>query len=341
MAPREGREREQVGLGIGEHDGDLRVGPAEHRGDLAELFLDVLAVGLGEDRADARGHHLLRALRHDREAVAYEMDPASLPAGALEHRLNGLLEPGVRVRPDELHPAQAADLQRAEEAGPEALVLAVTDVDAEHFPAPVGGHPDGDDQGLGQDPVPDPGLAVGGVEGHIREVLRGQGSVAKLGYFRVEARKDPGHFGLGDAGISAERCDEVVDLPSGDAVHVGLHHHREQGLLDPTAPLQQGREERPHTQLPDLQPEVPGRGRQPAGTGAVAKGGAVVGALEWGSADERGRFRIDQRLVESFGRVPDSVGDIGEFQLAKEVEQASLVLSHRVVSFVRSSVGSH
>ena len=54
-------------------------------------------------------------------------------------------------------------------------------------------------------------------------------------------------------------------------------------------------------------------------------GGALRRALEGGSADECGRFRIDQLLVERLGRGPDPVGDIGEFQLSKKFEQGTLV----------------
>ena len=72
-------EREQVRPGVVEHRRDLQMRPAQHRGDLNKLFLDVLTVGLGEDSADDRGDHILRPFRHDRENVAHEMDPASLP----------------------------------------------------------------------------------------------------------------------------------------------------------------------------------------------------------------------------------------------------------------------
>ena len=65
------------------HRCDSRARAAKRRGDLAELFIDVLAVRLGEDRADDRGHHLLQSLRYHRENVAHDMHPAALPAGAL------------------------------------------------------------------------------------------------------------------------------------------------------------------------------------------------------------------------------------------------------------------
>ena len=46
----------------------------------------------------------------------------------------------------------------------------VSDVETEHFPASVGGYPDGNDDRLGHDPVVDPGCAVGRIEEHVRVV---------------------------------------------------------------------------------------------------------------------------------------------------------------------------
>jgi hypothetical protein len=85
--------------------------------------------------------------------------------------------------------------------------------------------------------VPDPGLAIGGVQEHGGEVLRGQGAVAELADFRVQTHADPRHFRLGDPGVSAERFDEVIHLASRDAVDISLHHDRERGLVNPAAPL--------------------------------------------------------------------------------------------------------
>jgi hypothetical protein len=53
--------------------------------------------------------------------------------------------------------------------------------------------------------------------------------------------------------------------------------------------------------------------------------GALGGALERGGPDERSSFRINELLVEGLGRNPDPVGNIGEFQLGKQVEQGRLV----------------
>jgi hypothetical protein len=51
-------------------------------------------------------------------------------------------------------------------------------------------------------------------------------------------------------------------------------------------------------------------------------GDAVAGPLERGGADDRGRLRIDQLLIELLGRRADAVGDIGEFEFSQQVEQA-------------------
>jgi hypothetical protein len=87
----------------------------------------------------------------------------------------------VRVGDDQLHAVQAAGLQRAQEPGPERAVLAVTDVEAEDLAAPIGAHPGGHHHRLGGDPgapaapIPaDAGLAVGGVQEHVRERHLGQ-----------------------------------------------------------------------------------------------------------------------------------------------------------------------
>ena len=67
---------------------------------------------------------------------------------------------------------------------------------------------------------------------------------------------------LGDPRVDAEGGDEVIDLAGGDAVDVGLHHHREQGPVDAPAPFQDRREEAALAQLRDLQLNVAGLGGQ-------------------------------------------------------------------------------
>ncbi|TFC01009.1 hypothetical protein E3O42_11025 [Cryobacterium adonitolivorans] len=69
-----------------------------------------------------------------------------------------------------------------------------------------------------------------------------------------------------------------------------------------------------------------------SGAGCRCGGWCGRRSAQWGGVDERGRFRIDQFLVEGFGRDADSVGDIGEFEFSQQVEQGRMVWSHRVVS---------
>lgn len=80
-----------------------------------------------EDRAQGGGHHVLGALRNAGQGVARPVDPAALPTGARQHLFDGLGQPGVGVGDDQAHPAQTPGPQRAEELGPEHLVLAVAD----------------------------------------------------------------------------------------------------------------------------------------------------------------------------------------------------------------------
>ena len=58
---------------------------------------------------------------------------------------------------------------------------------------------------------------------------------------------------------------------------------------------------------------------------------ALLGPFEQAGTDERGRLPLDPLLVERLSRDPSPVGDIGEFQLAKKVEQGRLGKKHRML----------
>ena len=183
------------------------------------------------------------------EHVAHEVHPAALPGCADEHRADRLLEPEVVVADHELHAGEAAGAQTLQERGPEGAVFAVADLDAQHFTVAGGGHAGGDDHGTGHDAAADSALDVGGVQEHVGEPTgpaAGRGTRPGRGRAR---RRSATHLALGDPAGDAERLDEVVDLAGRHAVHVGLHHHREQRPVDAPAPLQQRREERALPQL--------------------------------------------------------------------------------------------
>ncbi|MCB5294463.1 hypothetical protein BJQ90_03931 [Arthrobacter sp. SO3] len=100
----------------------------------------------------------------------------------------------MRVGDHQLHPFQAAGFQRPQERGPEALVLAVADVEAQDFPASVRSDAEGDHHRLGHDAVPDAGLAVGGVEENVRVVHGREIAVPERTDFVVQVLADPGHL---------------------------------------------------------------------------------------------------------------------------------------------------
>jgi hypothetical protein len=70
---------------------------------------------------------------------------------------------------NQLHPGQPSRLERPQKRRPERAILAVTNVQAEDFPAAVGGHAGGNDDRAADHAAVDPGLEVGGVQEQVRE----------------------------------------------------------------------------------------------------------------------------------------------------------------------------
>jgi hypothetical protein len=239
--------------------------------------------------------------------VAEEVDPAALDGSARHDRVDGLAQAQVGVGDDQLHPGQPTGLQAAQERRPEGAVLAVADGEAQDLTAAIAAHPGGHDHGLGDDPAVHPGFAVGGVDKDVGEALAGQGPIPEGAHFAVQVGANPAHLALGDATVSAKRADQVVDLAGAHPMQIRLHHHREQGLVDPASPLEQAGEERPGSQLGDAQLQIPRRRSKHAGSVAVALGRPVRGALVGGGADHGGELGLDQRLVDGLGGLADAV----------------------------------
>ena len=76
------------------------------------------------------------ALGHAGEEVAAEVDPAALMGGPLEAAPDGVHQPGVLVRNDQLHAGEASGAQGPQEATPEHLVFGVADVEAQDLSVP-------------------------------------------------------------------------------------------------------------------------------------------------------------------------------------------------------------
>jgi len=233
---------------------------------------------------------------------------------------------------------QATGLERAQERRPERAVLAVADGEAEHLPAAVGADPGGDHDGLRGDPgalavlrPADPGLAVGGVEEHVRKRRRGQVPVGERSDLGIQLGADPAHLRLRNSRVGTQRLDQIVDLAHRCARHVGLHHHREQRLIDPPPTLQQAREERADPQLRDRQLHIAGRGGQHSVTVAVALRGPAIGALVRAGADHRRGFGFDELLQDHLQRGTYHVLGVRHLQCVQDLEQGRLGQGHRVV----------
>ena len=119
-------------------------------------------------------------------------------------------------------------------------------------------------------------------------------------------------------------------------MHVRLHHHREQSLVDTAAPLQQRREERPLPQLRDPQIQRPAvvvslRGRVPlrcvTGSSERSNGAAPMNAVASASISSWWSF-----CVADWNRSETSVCWIPE-----ELEEGRLVKSHRALCLSLSS----
>jgi hypothetical protein len=148
-------------------------------------------------------------------------------------------EAGVLVGDDQPHPGQPTTLQRGQEAAPEHLVLAVTHVQAEDFPAAVGGDPGGHHDRLRRDVGG--GVAhvqVGRVQVDVGELDVVEPSGPKRGHDLVQAGADAADLGLGDARVDPQRRDQIVHRAGGHAGDVRLHHHRVQRLVDAAAWLE-------------------------------------------------------------------------------------------------------
>jgi hypothetical protein len=100
-------------------------------------------------------------------------------------------------------------------------------------------------------------------------------------------------------------------------MQVRLHHHREQRLVDPPAPLQQRGEERPGPQLGKPQLQIPSRRGQHAGPVAVALGQPVRRALVGSGADHGGELGLDEGLVDGLGGLADAVIDSAAFSASR------------------------
>ena len=195
----------------------------------------------------------------------------------------------------------------------------------------VTAHTGGDHHRPGHDLAVLTDVDVGGVQPHIGEWLVVQPPAAEHRHVVVDGFADPRHRRLADAGVTAERLDQVIDLPGGGAGDVGAHDHRPQGLVDASARLQQVGEEAAFSELGDAELDIACRGGDQLGSVAVALGGAKRGSLARFGTDLGRQLRLDQLLQGGGHDLADGGGQggVGADQCVGEVGQGRLLMGHR------------
>ena len=185
-----------------------------------------------------------------------------------------------------------------DELRPEGLGLAVAHLETQQFATAIAIHAHRHHRGTGGDLL---GLALAaieirGIQVHIGVAAALQWPIQEGLHLLVDLLTDATHLRLGDAALGAQRRHQGIDLAGGDAVDVGLHDHRVQGLIDPAARLQDRGNEAAGSQFGDLQREITHLGGEGAGAVAVAIPQALVGSLMALSTKEGGNLQLDQLL---------------------------------------------
>src|SRR3954454_7449253 len=183
------------------------------------------------------------------------MDPAPLPARAVEGRLDRALEFLMRIADHQLDPAEASRHQAAEEPEPERAILTRPDVEPQHLTLAIAVDADRDHDRRANNPAIVSGLHERGIQPDIR-IAAFEWAPSEPLHFFVERLAQPTDLALRDP-IQPQRLHQIVDLPRRHALDVCLAHHRHQRLLAPPTGLQHGREVAPVTHARHPQPDRP------------------------------------------------------------------------------------
>ena len=229
----------------------------------------------------------------------------------------------VVVGDHQLHAAQPAPGEAAQELGPEGLGLrraghaqdlaAALVVDSHRH-----GHRDRDDaSGLAH-------LHISRIQPQIGPVAL-QRSIEEAVDLIVDLPAQPRDLALGDAG-HAHGLHQVVDRAGRHPLDIGLLDHRSQRLLGHPPRLQEAREVAPLPQLRDLQLHRAGAGLPGPVAVAVAMGDTIRRALAVSGAGQA----LDLQCHQPLGREADHLAQqIGIGALLQKRAQGHHVLGHR------------
>jgi hypothetical protein len=334
---REAGEREDVAGGLSEVGGGVREPLGELLDDPGVLGPDRRGVGLLEDGPHEGGDHRLGGLGDLGEQVAHVVGPAALPARADQRRGDGVDEAGVGVADDQRGARQASGDEAAQERQPPGAVFGGDHVEAEDLPVPVGVDPDGDHDRDVDDPAALADLLGQGVHPHIGVGPGIEGPVAELGDGLVELGGHAGHLGLGKR-LDSQGLHEPVDAPGGHTADIALGHHRDEGLLGPSAGIEEPvREVAGPPQLRDRQLDR----ADPRVEGPLAVAVAVVEPLRRLLTPARSSQGVDlgghQPLGELGHHLPEQIVLVAVELLAQPRQRVHRVADHRVLPLVALS----
>ena len=223
----------------------------------------------------------------------------------------------MRVGNDELHAAEPALDERAQEAAPESLRLALPDVEPDHLPVAGLVHPVGEDEALADDAATVSDLLDLRVEPEVGVAALERSRAEGLDLL-VQALADAGDLGLGDA--QAQRLHHLVDLARGDAGDVGLLDHGDERLLRASARLEEAGEVAAAPDLGDRELDLACPRRPRPRPVAVSVREALLGrSLAAGGADELRHLRLHQLLADPDERLAQVVDTLPFKEVADDL----------------------
>ena len=244
------------------------------------------------------------------------MHPAALPGTPLEHAAHGFGQAHMGVTHNQPHASEAALFDAGEELPPEGLAFAVTHLEPQQLSAAVGidAHRHDDSAGADLQRLAQPAVEIGGIEVEVRVTAAIEGPLQEGLDLGIKALADAAHLRAGDTSIRADRGDQGVDLPGGDALDPGLHVHRVEGLIDPPPGLEDRREEAPRAEFGDREGDVAHLGGEQARSTAVAVAEPFVGELMALGTEHGGNLQLDQLLQAVAGQLRDQLPDRAAIQ---------------------------
>ena len=247
---------------------------------------------------------------------------------ACKHLGDGSFQSFMGIRDHQLHAAQAAPGETAQELGPEGLGLRGADRQTQNLASAVAVDPDRDDDGDRDDAAVLAHLHIGRVEPEIGPVAF-ERPVEEGLHLVVDLAAQPADLALGDAG-HAHGLDQIIDRAGRDALDVGLLDHRRERLLGHPPRLQKAGEVAALAQLRDAQLDRAGTGLPVAIAVAVAVVDALRAALAMGGAGQALDLQFHQPLRGKADHLAQQIGIRALLQQVRRLIISSVIAASSV-----------